>query len=552
MLTGSQGATPGGGGGGAPPAAGQGRQPQELAPAGTPGPAGTPAPVVTGPGGSAGKQPSEGDFPAFTPRADSLPLPNVTAEEVVSTRSGDVLLPHTILKSDHFPGCQNMKLTPLIEGAPNFRQVAGLPVFGVAIPTVSGLRLVLERLGAAHGRRKVLWHNQREEPVIYINGKPFVVREAERPFSNLEYTGIDRERVEGMEARLKQDVLAEAAQYGNQILVAHEDDAFQVVEEWEPVTEADVQTPLEVYQELVADGYDVDYLRVPVTDEKAPKPSDFQLLIERCWDPPPGAALVFNCQMGRGRTTTGMVIASLLALRRAAPPGAMPTPPAQPLPGLPEWWVAGDRYPSPSKGALSVLEETELKAGKFGVIRSLLRALDGGAAAKAALDAVIDACSGMQNLREAIASYRGRIFYEANDTRRQSLLQVCLEYLERYFVLICFVSYVCGAHFPPGSPAALSFGEWLAARPELRSILERLLRYNPAAALALNRSPGALAASEFGWGVMERAGRKEHEAGNPRRRSPAPGILFRLASRPPTVALLPLPFRRGAGAGGQR
>lgn len=29
-----------------------------------------------------------------------------------------------------------------------------------------------------------------------------------------------------------------------------------------------------------ADGYDVDYLRVPVTDEKAPKPSDFQLLIE--------------------------------------------------------------------------------------------------------------------------------------------------------------------------------------------------------------------------------------------------------------------------------
>ncbi len=46
------------------------------------------------------------------------------------------------------------------------RQVAGLPVFGVAIPTVSGLRLVLERLGAAHGRRKVLWHNQREEPVM--------------------------------------------------------------------------------------------------------------------------------------------------------------------------------------------------------------------------------------------------------------------------------------------------------------------------------------------------------------------------------------------------
>lgn len=45
-------------------------------------------------------------------------------------------------------------------------QVVGLPVYGVAIPTVSGLRLVLDRLGAGQGRRRVLWHNQREEPVM--------------------------------------------------------------------------------------------------------------------------------------------------------------------------------------------------------------------------------------------------------------------------------------------------------------------------------------------------------------------------------------------------
>lgn len=51
------------------------------------------------------------------------------------------------------------------------------------------------------GRRRVLWHNMREEPVIYINGKPYVVRAAGRPFANLEYTGIDRSRVEDMEVR---------------------------------------------------------------------------------------------------------------------------------------------------------------------------------------------------------------------------------------------------------------------------------------------------------------------------------------------------------------
>lgn len=35
-----------------------------------------------------------------------------------------------------------------------------------------------------------MWFNMREEPVIYINGNPYVVREANKPFANLEYTGM--------------------------------------------------------------------------------------------------------------------------------------------------------------------------------------------------------------------------------------------------------------------------------------------------------------------------------------------------------------------------
>ena len=39
--------------------------------------------------------------------------------------------------------------------------------------------------GASHGARdgrgvQVLWHNMREEPVLYINGQPYVVREADK------------------------------------------------------------------------------------------------------------------------------------------------------------------------------------------------------------------------------------------------------------------------------------------------------------------------------------------------------------------------------------
>lgn len=65
-----------------------------------------------------------------------------------------------------------------------------------------------------------------------------------------------------------------------------------------------------------------------MTDEKAPKERDFVFLVRRLWQQPSGTALVFNCQMGRGRTSTGMIIASLLLLRQASNPLVLPVEPA--------------------------------------------------------------------------------------------------------------------------------------------------------------------------------------------------------------------------------
>ncbi|GJX56951.1 paladin isoform X2 [Tanacetum coccineum] len=81
--------------------------------------------------------------------------------------------------------------------------------------------------------RSIFWYNMREEPVIYINGKPFVLREVERPYKHmLEYTGIDRERVERMEARPKEDILKESERYGGDIMVIHETEG-KIYEAWE-------------------------------------------------------------------------------------------------------------------------------------------------------------------------------------------------------------------------------------------------------------------------------------------------------------------------------
>jgi hypothetical protein len=80
---------------------------------------------------------------------------------LIASRVGDVLGAHTILKEDHFPGCQSAKLPNTIPGAPNFRGVPGQNVFGSALPTVEGIKAVLTHVGAAsdaHDKRKVCFH----------------------------------------------------------------------------------------------------------------------------------------------------------------------------------------------------------------------------------------------------------------------------------------------------------------------------------------------------------------------------------------------------------
>ncbi|KAL2634189.1 hypothetical protein R1flu_005668 [Riccia fluitans] len=402
-------------------------------------------------------------------------------EHVIVSRGGAVLGKKTILKSDHFPGCQNKRLLPHIEGAPNYRQVGGLPVYGVAIPTVEGIRQVLELIGARkNGGQRVLWHNLREEPVVYINGRPFVLREIENPFTNLEYTGINRARVEQMEARLKHDVLREASRYQNKVMVSDELPDGQMVDQWEPIGENSVQTPLEVYEMLQAEGYLLDYERVPITDEKSPKERDFDLLVQRVSQVEKDTALIFNCQMGRGRTTTGMVIATLVHLRRAGSSGIPRTSSTGVVHELAEETI----YEVPDT-------EESLRRGEYTVIRSLIRVLEGGAESKREVDKVIDKCSAMQNLREAIIGYRNSIQKQADEKKREAALSYFVEYLERYYFLICFAVYIHTDQTALLQNRVPTFQQWMRARPELYSILRRLLRRDPMGALGyVNNYPG--------------------------------------------------------------
>ena len=81
---------------------------------------------------------------------------------------------------------------------------------------------------------------------------------------------------------------------------------------------------------------------------------------------------------------------------------------------------------------------------------------------------MIDAASGMQNLREAITGYRSRLMHESNEHKRNALLHVCLEYLERYYVLIAFTAYIMNEDFNPLNSKQPTFGAWIKERSELK------------------------------------------------------------------------------------
>ena len=46
-------------------------------------------------------------------------------------------------------------------------------------------------------------------------------------------------------------------------------------------------------------------------------------------------------------------------------------------------------------------------------------------------------------------------------------MQVCLEYLERYYVLIAFTAYLFEPGFDPESRKQISLAQWMKRRPEL-------------------------------------------------------------------------------------
>ena len=111
--------------------------------------------------------------------------------------------------------------------------------------------------------------------------------------------------------------------------------------------------------------------------------------------------------------------------------------------------------------------------GEFDVIKELLEKLPASIEGKKKVDRVIDICgplpkgTGAQNLRECIIETKWK-YDVASEDKQVAWKALILNFMERYFYLICFATYAL-EFGPSGYPK--SFVSWMDDHKELRTMI---------------------------------------------------------------------------------
>lgn len=373
--------------------------------------------------------------------------------------------------TDHFEGIDKLVAeAPHTDGAPNFRRLPGFPVFGTGQPTLKGFENCLEPILKKYGDEKnIFWVNLRQEPVVYVNGKPFTARDPAKLNYHLEVlkaddvTKMEEEFVEEIKKR-GEDFKHYQDQYGE-----HPDERAIKNEE---VSEklAEVSTLSNIYQGLKEKVSKVEALRIPINQDTSPTEECFDQIVALLKDTSASTPIVFNCQGGISRTTTAMVIAALLkelqlttelnCMKGIVPDDILDALKKKKL-GLP----GIDSDPPPERNALTM--------GEFEVIKELIALHPEAKIAKAQVDKLIDLAApppkgtGVQNIREVIIQDK-MTFDVSSDDWQLFLKNKIMNNIERYFYLIVFAMYVRDVG---GKGYPQTFKEYLDAHGNLRDMI---------------------------------------------------------------------------------
>jgi len=176
--------------------------------------------------------------------------------------------------------------------------------------------------------------------------------------------------------------------------------------------------------------------------------------------------------MGRGRTTTGMIGACLIKeiqitteLRKMESIDLVSKATVDDL--------IFQKFESPLPKSQD--DDDPFIKGEFDVIKELLEKMPATAEGKRKIDRVIDICggspkgTGIQNLRECIIETKWK-YDVASEDKQVAWKALILNFMERYFYLICFATYAL--EFGP-TGYQKSFVSWMDDNKELRTMIEQ-------------------------------------------------------------------------------
>merc|ERR1712054_396712 len=273
------------------------------------------------------------------------------------------------------------------------------------------------------------------------------------------------------------DLVKEKSQKNNETLKVHKDLAFAENPLERESEEVDLKVEQikglqEVYDSLRGNGFEeLTVCRIPTTEERAPAEYCFDMMLDILKNEPASVPCIFSDQQGRGRTTLGMVVACLIKeiqitseLRKMEEIDLVSKD------------TVKDLIHQKFEGVLPKCQDDDdpFIKGEFDVIKELLEKVPATVQGKKKIDHIIDLCgpvpkgTGLQNLRECIIETKWK-YDVATEDKQVAWKALILNFMERYFYLICFATYAL-EHGPGGYQKA--FTSWMDDHKELRTMIE--------------------------------------------------------------------------------
>jgi len=415
---------------------------------------------------------------------------------------GLAIMREGFVKVDHFENIY--RLSPKFEGAPNLRQVEGFNIYGTGQPHKSAIRNLLKMWTKEMTLDKCLWINMRSEPVIYINDFSVAPRDPQHPSENIDFGEGVMITIQDLNVFNKElEVTVKKNVDGNSGVCVYHKDTYAPLpaDRKDKVLEVQCENGSNDIYGLESlyvsfkeeEKFNIELERVTVADEKAPDPDDIVKIVDVITQKSDAnTVVVFNCMMGKGRTTEGMIMACLIQqkLRGSSGDGQVDDEKKEDQVGT-QWpcskEVECEEFVSFKKKMKSTEEEMaqknsslsidKMKEGRFTLIEKLMNILMNeykldGEKIKRETDDVIDRCQHLQNMRECVYLSLLRFENESREEQKPYWKQISRQYLQRYYVLLVFNAYLEDVVVKQNkSLDAVSYVDWIG---EKRLITENI------------------------------------------------------------------------------